>query len=205
MDRSALKRHEALSPGLKVGLFGGSFNPGHAGHWHVAETARRRLGLDRVLWLVSPGNPLKNPDHWENYDERVMSAQDVIDGQPNHRICESEWLGNTRYTAETLAGFLQRWPQVHFVWVMGADNLHGFHDWRDWQEIALAMPICVVARQHGGSTPGLSRFAQQFARYRLPEEQAQGLAGLQPPAWTLLHAPVNPLSSTALRHESTMA
>lgn len=205
MDRSALKSHEKLADGLKVGLFGGSFNPGHAGHWHVAETARKRLGLDRVLWLVSPGNPLKDPQAWENYDERVMSAHDVIDGQPNHQLCESEWLGHTRYTAETLAGFLARWPRVNFVWLMGADNLRSFHYWREWQEIALSVPICVVARRSGQGAPGLSRFAQQFAQHRLPEEQARGLVYLQPPAWTLLHAPWNPLSSTALRHESAMA
>jgi nicotinate-nucleotide adenylyltransferase len=190
---------------MKVGLFGGSFNPAHSGHLHVAETARKRLGLDKILWLVSPGNPLKDPASWGNYADRVQSARDLIAGRPAHKICESETAFDTRYTLDTVQGFLERWPGTRFVWLIGADNLGSFHRWRSWQQLTRTLPIAVISRPGDPVRDLLSPFARQFASSRLSEHQAGSLLHRNTPVWTYITAPLNPLSSTLLREISAMA
>jgi len=203
--RSAKAQLEALGPGMKVGLFGGSFNPAHLGHLHLAETARKRLGLERILWLVSPGNPLKDPTLWQGYQQRVDSARNLIQAHTNHFVCanhfvcQSETAFGTRYTLDTVRGLQGRWPGVHFVWLMGADNLANFHHWRDWQDIATRIPIAIIARPTDPVLARLSPFSRQFATARLPEPAAKTLAGRNPPAWVYLCAPYDFGSSTAIR------
>lgn len=190
---------EPLSDGMKVGLFGGSFNPAHPGHLHLAKTAKKRLALHRVLWLVSPGNPLKDSNLWNNYDERLQSAQSITDKLPNHFTCESEVIFRTKYSIDTITGLQKRWPKVRFVWLIGADNLSSFHLWRDWQKIAKTIPIAVVARPGDPIRARLSPLARQFSSSRLPEPAARILANQNAPAWIYLTAPLSALSSTAIR------
>lgn len=190
---------EPLANGMKVGLFGGSFNPAHIGHLHLAQTAKKRLGLDKILWLVSPGNPLKSVKSWENYSERLQSAKDLTSAHPSQIVCESEKIFATRYTIDTINGFKKRWAGVDFVWLIGADNLRNFHLWRDWQQIVKALPIAVIARPDDPIIARLSPFARQFANYRLPEAAAKVLARQNSPAWVYLPAPYCQVSSTALR------
>lgn len=197
--RSARAALDALAPRMRVGLFGGSFHPAHDGHLHVAETARKRLGLSRVLWLVSPGNPLKAPHLWQGYAKRVASATAKTTGYPGQFVCESEQAFGTRYTSETVRGFQDRWPDVHFVWIMGADSLQNFHLWRDWQQLALQVPIAVISRPGDGIRARLSPFARRFADARVPALAAAGLAAKAAPAWVYLPAPMQFQSSTAIR------
>jgi len=128
---------------MRVGLLGGSFNPAHEGHRHVAELARRRLRLDQVWLLVSPGNPLKPVAGMAPLAERLASARRLADGRRIVATAIEADLG-TRYTADTLAALRQRFPRVHFVWLMGADNLVQLPRWRHWLRIAAAMPFAVV-------------------------------------------------------------
>ncbi len=196
---------EALAPKMRVGLFGGSFNPAHAGHVHVAETARKRLALHRVLWLVSPGNPLKQPETWDGYERRLAGARAITSNLPTQFACESEAVFGTRYSNDTVAGIKQRWPEVRFVWLMGADNLANFHLWRNWQQLAKSIPIAVIARSNDSVRARLSPFVQRFAHYRKPAEAAQSLVADQAPAWVYLTAPYCELSSTAIREATDMA
>ncbi len=196
---------EPLAANLRVGLFGGSFNPAHAGHVHVGETARKRLGLDLVLWLVSPGNPLKHPDMWTKYATRVDSAQQITKRRPKQYVCESEMAFGTRYTLDTVRGFQARWPNTRFVWIIGSDNLANFHLWRDWQSIAREIPIAVIARPGDPARACLSPFARQFCRARLPALAAPILPAQNGPAWVYLSAPYCGLSSSALRDNSAIA
>jgi len=190
---------EPLVNRMKIGLFGGSFNPAHIGHLHLAQTAKKRLGLHKVLWLVSPGNPLKSPKSWENYPERLQSAKDIAEVSPAQIVCESEKMFATRYTIDTITGFKERWPNVDFVWLIGADNLRNFHLWRDWQQIVKTLPIAVIARADDPIRARLSPFAKQFAKYRMPEAAAKTLVRQKSPAWVYLSAPYCPVSSTATR------
>lgn len=187
-----------LAPGMRVGLFGGSFNPAHEGHRHVAETALRRLDLDRVVWLVSPQNPLKRADETAPLAARMASARALATG-PAMIVSDLETRIGTRWTIDTLRSVTARHPGVQFVWLMGSDNLAGFHRWRGWTDIFRLMPIAVVARPGSLLESRTAPAATRFAGFRVPEREARGLPGRAAPAWTWLGAPLHPQSSTALR------
>ncbi|MEN5300055.1 nicotinate-nucleotide adenylyltransferase [Brucella sp. TWI559] len=189
-----------VEKGMTVGLFGGSFNPPHGGHALVAEIAIRRLKLDQLWWMVTPGNPLKDKRELAPLSERLELSEHVA-SDPRIKVTALEAAFNVRYTADTLALIAKANPGVHFVWVMGADNLASFHRWQRWREIAQTFPIAVIDRP--GSTLAYlsSRMAQTFSRSRLDEHYAPILARRSPPAWTFIHGPRSSLSSTALRKQ----
>lgn len=198
----ALRDGLDLQPGMAVGVFGGSFNPAHDGHAHVAETALRRLGLDRVIWLVSPQNPLKDARDSAPLAERMASAEQVarqaISG-PSMVVSDFETRIGTQWTIDTLRTLVRRHPGVRFVWLMGSDNLASFHRWRGWTDIMRLMPMAVVARPGSLLDSRTAPAAARFAEARIPAGRARRLAGMPAPAWTYLTAPLNPRSSTALR------
>ncbi len=183
---------------MRIGLYGGSFNPAHAGHLHVSRTALRRLRLDRVWWLVTPGNPLKDRRLLASPEERVVRAR-TIAADPRIAVTAFEAAIGTRYTVDTLRWLVRRRPGLRFVWIMGADSLGSFHRWHRFEDILDLVPVAVIDRPgHTLSAPG-ARAAQAFARARIPESDALSLPGRHPPAWTFLHGPRSDLSSTALR------
>lgn len=189
-----------VEKGMTVGLFGGSFNPPHGGHALVAEIAIRRLKLDQLWWMVTPGNPLKDKRELAPLAERLEFSEHVA-SDPRIKVTALEAAFDVRYTADTLALIRKANPGVHFVWVMGADNLASFHRWQRWREIAQNFPIAVIDRP--GSTLAYlsSRMAQTFSDSRLDEHYAPLLARRTPPAWTFIHGPRSSLSSTALRKQ----
>jgi len=193
-----LTRLPAVRPGMRIGLFGGSFDPPHAGHREVSLVALRALGLDQVWWLVSPHNPLKPDAPSEDLARRVAAARAVA-RHPRIKVTGVEAGLGTTYTAETLRRLAPRLRGVDAVWMMGADNLRSFHRWRDWPAIAATMPIAVFNRP-GEALRALSApAARALARRRLPAAAGLALAGMPPPAWVFLPSPHIPLSSTALR------
>lgn len=161
-------------PGMRIGLFGGSFDPAHEGHAHVAETAMERLKLDRVWWLVSPQNPLKPKS--SAYAQRMASARAVARGR-RMVVTDIEQRLGCAFTYQTLRALRRLYPGVKFVLVMGADNLGNFRKWRNWREVAAAVPVAVVSRP--GAGPSLRMAA--------------------PRAWSYLPARYRHHSSTALR------
>ncbi len=184
--------------GQRIGLFGGSFNPPHEGHRHVALMALRRLDLDAIWWLVTPGNPLKAGRTIAPLQERMQAAR-ACAAHPRIAVSDVEAQASLRYTKDTLAYLKQRRPDLAFVWIMGADGLTHFHRWHDWRGIARAMPICVIDRPGHSRAATASIAGQALARYRLPEAAAPVLAGAQPPAWLFLHGPRLRISSTQIR------
>ncbi len=194
----ALRDGLALSSGMKVGLFGGSFNPAHDGHAHVAETALQRLDLDRVIWLVSPQNPLKDSRQTAPLDDRMASAR-TFARLPQMVVSDVETRIGTTWTVDTLRALKRRHPGVHFVWLMGSDNLETFHRWRGWTDIMRMMPVAVVARPGSLLESRSAPAARRFAGQRVSSNEARLLPMMQAPAWTYLTAPLNPSSSTALR------
>jgi len=183
---------------MRVGLFGGSFNPPHAGHWLVAEIALRRLRLNQLWWMVTPGNPLKDHGKLLPLAERIALSE-AITPDPRVKVTAFEATHGLRYTAETLAVIKQRNAGIHFVWVMGADNLAGFHHWQDWQAIARTFPIAVIDRPGSTLSYLSSKMAKTFAHARVDEDDAGRLALMEAPAWTFIHGPRSLLSSTELR------
>jgi len=188
---------------MRIGLFGGSFNPPHAGHRLVAETALRRLRLHQVWWLVTPGNPLKDVSALPPLEERMAACRTLMQHHPRHIITGLEAGIGTRYSAETIAHILRRCPDVHFVWLMGADNLTRFHHWKDWRDIAATLPLAVVDRPGETLRAMASPTARLLARARLDESDAALLPTCPAPAFVMLHGKRSTLSSTLLRKETT--
>jgi nicotinate-nucleotide adenylyltransferase len=184
--------------GQKIGLYGGSFNPAHAGHRQASLLALKRLGLDQLWWVVTPGNPLKSADGLPPLATRMEQAAAVA-SHPRIVVTGMEAPFGTRYTAELIRILKKRAPKVRFVWVMGSDNLAQLDRWDDWREIARNIPIAVVNRPGYLTTPLSARAAQALSANRIDERLARVLAYLHPPAWIYLTGPRTASSSTALR------
>ena len=189
------------TPGLRVGLLGGSFNPAHDGHRHISLEALARLNLDRVWWIVSPGNPLKSHGDLADLEARLRLAAAVAH-HPRVDVTGFEAQLGTAYTAETLSYLTKRLPDVNFVWLMGADNLATLHRWRAWRRILATMPVAVIDRPGWRYRALASRAAISHAGAQRPEAESRGLAGATAPAWSFLSIPLSNLSSTALRARS---
>lgn len=192
------------APGQSVGLFGGSFDPPHEGHRHVAETALRRLGLDRLWWLVTPGNPLKQTGGLPPTADRVAAAARMA-RSPRETVTDLEERLGTRYTADTVEALVRLRPDLHFVLVIGADNWAAFHRWGGWRRIASLVPIAVIDRPGTTFRALASPSARTFADRRLPESRAADLAYMAPPAWVFVTGRRVPISSTAIRAGRTPA
>ena len=186
------------APGLRIGLFGGTFDPPHAAHRAACLLAMRRLNLDRIWWMVTPGNPLKDTRGLAPLAERIAAAK-ALAAHPRIDVTGVEAAMHTRYTHDTVAGLVRRCRGVHFVWIMGADNLRSFHRWQKWRDIANLVPIAVVDRVGPSLYATAGPAGQALARFRIPEESATSLPLRKPPAWIFLHGLKSPLSSTALR------
>lgn len=188
------------APGQVVGLFGGSFDPPHEGHAALSREALKRLGLDRLWWLVSPGNPLKTRPP-APLPDRIAAARRLV-ADPRVTITGIEARLGTRATADTLAALMLRHPRVRFVWLMGADNLAGFHRWDRWRAILESVPVAVFARP-GQQLPALnSPAARAFARARRAPPDARRIGRMAPPAWVWLDMPMHRISSSDLRRRT---
>jgi nicotinate-nucleotide adenylyltransferase len=183
---------------MRIGLLGGSFNPPHEGHALITRLALRRLRLDRIWWLVTPGNPLKSLTGLAALKARVEAARG-LDVGPKVVVSDIEAQIESRFTYDTLRWLKRRAPRVHFVWIMGADNLRQFHRWRHWRAIADLVPIVVVDRPGSTLSATSGRAGAALARWRVPEREATRFAAMRPPALLFLHGRRSKLSSTALR------
>ncbi len=184
-------------PGQVVGLLGGSFDPAHAGHAHISREALKRFGLDRLWWLVSPGNPLKSRGP-APMAARLAQARAVIH-HPRVTVTGIEARLGTRYTAQTVRALQRLYPGVRFVWLMGADNLAQFHHWQDWQDIARRVPMGILARPGQRISARMSPTARLYAPYRIAGRNSQLLGTAQAPAWCFVNVPMMDVSSSEIR------
>jgi nicotinate-nucleotide adenylyltransferase len=183
--------------GLRIGLLGGSFNPAHEGHSHASELAFKCLGLDYVWWLVSPQNPLKATHGMASFDKRLQAAQ-RFNRHPRVIVTDIEDRLGTRFTIDTLRALKRRFPHLHFVWLMGSDNLMQIPQWRNWQEIFADVPVTVIARPGTTLAALCSKAAIRFKSAFVPPNRH--IAVMPPPAWTMLDVRRrNPSSATLLR------
>jgi len=183
---------------MRIGLFGGTFDPPHQAHLGACLLAMKRLKLDRVWWLVTPGNPLKDTRNLAPLADRIAAAQ-TLARHPRINVTDIEAQIGTSYTYDTVRWLTARCPGVRFVWIMGADNLRSFHRWENWRGIAGLVPIAVVDRVGPSLYAPAGVAGQALNRFRLPERDAVTLPNRAPPAWVFLHGLKSPLSSTALR------
>ncbi|MDC0738882.1 nicotinate-nucleotide adenylyltransferase [Cognatishimia sp. SS12] len=193
------KRVTYLRAGMTVGLLGGSFDPPHAGHVHITREALKRFDLDRVLWLISPGNPLK-PQGPAAMARRMAAARAIMQ-HPRVTISDIEARIGTRYTAETIARLRMMYPGVRFVWLMGADNLAQFHRWKDWQSIMETVPMGVLARPGDRFAARTAKAADVYRQAQIRGRDSRRLATAPAPAWSFVNVPMKSLSSSQLRRE----
>jgi nicotinate-nucleotide adenylyltransferase len=185
--------------GMRIGLLGGSFNPPHEAHRAISLFAMKRLQLDRIWWLVSPGNPLKDNGSLHALRERMAAAERVAH-HPRIDVSCLETVIGTRYTADTISYLRRRCSGVRFVWIMGADNLAQFNRWESWRHIADMVPIAVIDRPPNSFRSLSSVAAQALMSCRIDERNAGALASRRAPAWTFLTGLKSSLSSTRLRN-----
>ena len=185
---------------LRVGLFGGSFNPAHGGHLHLSDLAQRQLRLDEVWWLVSPQNPLKAEIGMAALATRLAATRRLVGTRRRVRVIAPEAGFRSSLTFQTLQRVRARCPGHRFVWLMGADNLVGFANWQRHDVIAATMPIAVIDRP-GYSYPALSAGASLLRRRITPRQMARELALPERDriGWCFIAGRRHHASATALR------
>ena len=186
------------TPGLRIGLLGGSFNPAHEGHLQISLEALKKLELDWIWWLVSPQNPLKGNHDTKPLADRLKTASQYAQ-HPRIFISNLEHQMGTQYTIDTASRLKSRWPQTRFVWLMGADILPQLPQWKNWTQLMAIMPIAIFDRPGYELQALSSRTAQRYRNDRWDESDAAGLATASTPAWCFIHGCRHPESSTALR------
>ena len=194
-----MPRLATTARGPLIGLLGGSFNPAHGGHLHISREALRRLGLDELWWMVSPGNPLKPAHGMAPFGARLASARETAHGHPRIRATGIEARLGTRYTVDTIVALRRRFPQLRFIWLMGADNLAGFHRWQGWRAIARTVPIAVFARPRYVGNSLTAPAMGWLRRYRHAAETARDWPRWRCPAIVILPIRLDPTSATQIR------
>lgn len=194
----SVPRNGAERRSLAIGLMGGSFNPAHAGHRHIAVAALKRLALDEIWWLVSPQNPLKTTTNMASLHQRIASAKAVA-RHPRIKVVDIESRLGSQYTADLLSWLSQRSPKARFVWIMGADNLQQFHAWARWSQILHTMPVAIFDRPPYSLKAINGKVARRFRRFQVAERRARRLSRMVPPAWVFLHTVRHPAAATAIR------
>jgi nicotinate-nucleotide adenylyltransferase len=182
----------------RIGLLGGSFNPAHRGHRRMSLAAMAELGLDEVWWLVSPGNPLKPKAGMAPYRARLASAR-ALARRSLIRASDIEARLGTRYTVDTLRAVLARYPRDRFIWLMGADTMVQFDQWKQWRRLAAMAPIAVLSRPSYDGPARAARAMGWLRRFVHPATTARRWTTWSAPAITFLRLPADPTSATRLR------
>ena len=188
---------------LKIGLVGGSFNPAHDGHIHVALKARQQLGLDQIWWLVSPQNPLKSSLGMASHEKRLANARKLVTPYPFLRVIEPESSLPSNYTYNTLKYMIKTMPLSRLIWVMGADNLDQFAHWYRYRDMIRLLPIAVVDRPSyslGAIAIGRQLLGRQTKVKKMRYAIVTGTVNL--PSWCFMAGQLNAASATEIRQHT---
>ena len=183
--------------GITVGLLGGSFDPPHSGHVHITNQAFQAFGLNKIWWLVSPRNPLKAQEP-SSLEKRIKECKKIIQ-HPKVLVSDIEAQFNSHCTAKTIRKLYILYPGIRFVWLMGADNLLNFHNWKEWAWIMENIPVGIMARPDNKVKAALSPAALRYRRFRVKPNNALAIPFMRAPAWSLLGGPMCNISSTEIR------
>tara|TARA_B100001057_G_scaffold167755_1_gene168509 strand:- start:83 stop:718 length:636 start_codon:yes stop_codon:yes gene_type:complete len=185
---------------LKIGLVGGSFNPAHCGHIHVALEARQQLGLDQIWWLVSPQNPLKSSLGMAPHGKRLADARKIANPYPFLRVIEPESGLPSNYTYNTLKYIKKTMPLSRLIWVMGADNLDQFARWYRYRDMTRLLPIAVVNRP-SYSFKAIATGRQLLGRQTKVTKMRYAIVtrAVNLPSWCFIAGQLNAASATEIR------
>ena len=188
---------------MRVGILGGSFNPAHQGHLHISLEAMKRMQLQRILWVVARQSPHKDQNTLAPFADRFQKAQKIAADIPNIIVSDIEKQQKLTYSIETIRLFLRHYPHVHFVWLLGADLMRGFHLWKEWVALTRALPIACLPRPQHRLSARSSKAAQRLRSFEIDPSDAPLLAHRTPPALLFLDAPTHPLSASEIRKRGT--
>ena len=133
---------------MRIGIYGGSFNPVHFGHVGLAKWVIEHTDLDELWILVSPNNPLKSKDSLASEQERLAAVQEAVRDIPHVKASDFEFaLPRPSYTANTLRELQKKYPEHEFTLVIGEDNLAIFDKWREYEYIMANYRIFVYPRK----------------------------------------------------------
>ena len=188
---------------LKIGLVGGSFNPAHGGHIHVALEARQQLGLDQIWWLVTPQNPLKSSLGMAPHEKRLADARKIATPYPFLRVIAPESGLPSNYTYNTLKYIIKTMPLSRLVWVMGADNLDHFARWYRYRDMIRLLPIAVVDRP-GYSFKAITTGQQLLGRRTKVKKMRYAIVTgtVNLPTWCFIAGQLNAASATEIRQRT---
>lgn len=191
-----LKKEISLGENNRIGLFGGSFNPAHEWHFQVANHACDILSLDKVIWLVSPHNPLKDKKTLYALKDRLESAK-KIGNSSSFIITDIEKKLKTQYSIDTISIFQKTFTSKKFVWIMGSDNAAQIQQWKDWKKILEKIAIAIYPR----ATHPLSEIEKMLEKYsnKIDEGNHKDLMRLETPCFTFINGPMNDISSSEIR------
>lgn len=137
----------------KIGLYFGSFNPIHIGHLIIANHMLEHTDLDRIWFVVSPCNPLKNKESLLDEHQRLYMVKLAIDDNPNFKASDVEFrMSKPSYTVKTLAYLSDEYPDYEFCLIMGGDNLQSFKKWKNYEVILSNYHIYVYPRPEADIT-----------------------------------------------------
>lgn len=183
----------------RVGILAGSFNPAHKGHVALSLESIKQLKLDQVWWIVTRKNPLKTNEDLLPFNIRVSKAIDLCAPHRKIQVTDLEETFHTTYSFKTVDCLLSCFPNVKFVWIIGADNLLSFHRWKQSEQIFARIPIAVLARNYSIHKATRSKTAIKYRKSRISSGQCVNLLLRPPPIWTFCSWKEQHISGTEIR------
>lgn len=133
---------------MHIGLFFGSFNPPHTGHLVIASHMIEYSDIEKIWFMVSPHNPLKTKGDLLDASARLQLVQDAVTQDPRFVASDFEFnLERPSYTINTMQKLAQKYPEHRFTLIMGGDNLHSLHLWKDYETLLDTYRIFVYRRE----------------------------------------------------------
>lgn len=147
---------------MKVGLFGGSFNPPHAGHLHISDLALKKLGLNQIWWIPTAKNTFKDASIYESYVSRYQKCKKLTLRRPKVYIKDFDEIR----TEKLVKDLKKRYPKYEFIWIMGADNFEKFHKWDNYKSLITLIPFAIFSRQDHLKRIARSKSFQIYSKLR---------------------------------------
>jgi nicotinate-nucleotide adenylyltransferase len=150
---------------MKLGIYGGSFDPVHLGHLLVAQAAIEELGLDRLFFIPAAQSPFKPETQPAPAAVRLQLLRLALAGKANCEIDDQEIRrGGVSYTVDTLRDYARRFPGAEMVYLIGTDHAAKLNEWREPAELARLAEFVVIPRPGGGTTAFPAPFRGRMLR-----------------------------------------
>ena len=196
-DIAVTNKDLPITPGTKIGLFGGSFNPAHEWHFQISKNALSNLKLDKIIWLVSPENPLKDKETLMKFDERFLSAKKLANSE-NFFVSSYEKENKTKYSIDTASKIINSYPDTKFIWIMGSDCAAEISNWKDWKKFINLIPIAIYPRPSYAIDSAELDLIKENTKL-INNDKQSNFINEKPPVITFIPGPMSDISSSQIR------